>query len=153
MYTFDTFEEKTQKGPLEDDCDIWIGAVTPEGYGKLTVNGKIMYAHRYSYTLSKGVIPEGMLIMHSCDTPACVNPRHLSVGTSQDNTTDMMQKGRHIGQGKGEKNLCAKLTEEIVHKIRKYRAEGASYAQTATEFNIPASTVGAIVTRATWKHI
>jgi hypothetical protein len=72
------------------------------------LNGKIDGAHRASYRLYLGEIPDGMFVMHSCDNPVCVNPSHLSLGTPMDNTRDMIRKGRDI---EGRKIQGAKLSE------------------------------------------
>lgn len=70
-----------------------------DGYGKFATGGsraqKHLRAHRFSYETYIGPIPDGLLIMHKCDTPACVNPDHLAVGTTQDNVNDRMAKSRH----------------------------------------------------------
>ena len=78
----------------ENGCWIWSGNKTAHGYGKMCVNGVGTAAHRYSYSVHKGPIPDGMFVCHTCDTPSCVNPDHLFVGTPKDNYDDMMKKGR-----------------------------------------------------------
>lgn len=76
-------------------CWIWLRALNANGYGTL----KRKLAHRFSWELHNGVIPEGKIIMHSCDVKSCVNPDHLSIGTKKENTQDMMRKGRHHRHG------------------------------------------------------
>jgi len=88
---------------VKDGCWPWMGATLPTGYGFFTrctmIDGKrhrtTVYAHRFSYELHHGEIPKGAFVMHACDTPGCVNPGHLKVGTHQDNMDDMRAKGRH----------------------------------------------------------
>jgi hypothetical protein len=76
-------------------CWEWQGSRYPTGYGKFRPSGpKQGYAHRFAYEFWHGPIPEGMLVMHSCDNPPCVNPQHLSVGTYSDNAQDRENKGR-----------------------------------------------------------
>lgn len=75
-------------------CWIWIGGRNSRGYGCISVNGRSERAHRVAYRLWKGPIPQGMIVMHGCDTPLCVNPRHLSVGTHADNAKDREARGR-----------------------------------------------------------
>lgn len=75
-------------------CWEWQGAKTAFGYGRLKLKGEAWMAHRLMYTLTKGDIPEGMVVMHSCDNPCCINPEHLSVGTQKDNMEDCKAKGR-----------------------------------------------------------
>lgn len=76
-------------------CFLWIGAVDRKGYG-LVRRGHVNWrAHRLSWTLANGPIPAGMLVCHHCDTPSCVNPQHLFIGTHTDNEADKRKKGRH----------------------------------------------------------
>jgi HNH endonuclease len=79
-------------------CWLWTGKrIGPMKYGALS-NGRnhFVYAHRYAYEYANGKIPEGLCVLHRCDVPHCVNPSHLFVGTQQQNTLDMIAKGRHI---------------------------------------------------------
>lgn len=79
----------------DGDCWNWLGARVTAGYGQFRVNGSLYYAHRYSYEIHYGPVPDGMFICHGCDNPLCVNPLHLFVGTQSDNMIDMWNKGRH----------------------------------------------------------
>ena len=87
----DRFMQKVNK---TETCWLWTGALNSRGYGSFGVYGKATSAHRYSYEHFKGKIPEGMIVCHSCDVPACVNPDHLWVGTYLDNSRDCIRKGR-----------------------------------------------------------
>jgi hypothetical protein len=74
---------------------MWTSARRGDGYGAFQVESKRQIsAHRYSYQLHHGEIPAGMVVMHSCDQPLCVNPSHLSIGTTADNARDAFRKGR-----------------------------------------------------------
>jgi len=99
--TQDRFEEKVSIEP-NSGCWLWTGAANAAGYGRLYVwpEGKHQKAHRISYELHVGAIPDGMFVCHRCDNPSCVNPQHLFIGTRQDNVDDMNRKGRHRNQKK-----------------------------------------------------
>ena len=76
-------------------CWLWLGSQDRYGYGVVKTGGKwICAAHRLFYQMHKGPIPEGMLVCHTCDTPLCVNPDHLWLGTPKENVQDMIKKGR-----------------------------------------------------------
>lgn len=99
---------------LPSECWPWTGATTHGGYGVLGSGGKhgvAVRAHRFSYTLAKGGITEGLVIRHTCDNPACVNPEHLVPGTQADNMRDAIKRGRRADKPR-------KLTEEQVQEIR-----------------------------------
>jgi hypothetical protein len=75
-------------------CHLWLGPVNDSGYGKIKVKGRTLPAHRVSYAANVGEIPIGKMILHKCDTPACVNPQHLFIGDARDNAVDAIRKGR-----------------------------------------------------------
>lgn len=77
-------------------CWLWVGRVDGAGYGAFSIgDGKQTGAHRFSYLVFVGAIPDGMLICHKCDQASCVNPDHLFVGSNRDNLIDCVNKGRH----------------------------------------------------------
>lgn len=93
MLVLRRFFEKLSVGP---DCWEWIGARIPEGYGQLSVDGRVVGAHRLAWELAHGAsIPPRLLVRHRCDNPKCVRPSHLALGTVRDNARDSVERGRN----------------------------------------------------------
>lgn len=134
-----------------DGCWLWTGSKFRTGYGQFWCNGTNARAHRVSYILANGEIPAGLMILHSCDNPACVNPAHLSAGTAQENMKDASVKGR-LPNRSGENCPTAKLSKEIVKEIRnRYHSSNLSTAQLAKEYNVTPSNLMYILSNKTWK--
>ena len=93
METAKRMERKIERIPF-CGCWIWTGSTTAGRYGSVYHNGKVRRAHRVALELSGVDVPDGAEVMHSCDVGFCVNPDHLSIGTHQDNMSDMKAKGR-----------------------------------------------------------
>lgn len=132
---------------------MWIGSFyTDSPYGYINVKQKQVAAHRYSYQLNKGEIPEGLHILHECDNPTCVNPDHLRAGTPADNIKDMMNKGRD--RVRGEKHGNAKLTykdaEDIRHKY-KWRCPVNGTFGLARQYGVAQRTIMRIIDGSGWK--
>lgn len=123
----------------------------------MLVDGLEEGAHRISWKLHGGTIPNGMLVCHRCDVPACVRPDHLFVGTQSDNLRDAFRKGRlpHLGKYRcpGEKNGFSKLTEADVRLIRKMASVGMNYGIIARHFGVDRTNIGYVVRRCTWRHV
>ena len=121
-------------------CWIWTAGTRGNGYGTLKLNRKSIDAHRVSWMLTNGIIPDGVWVLHHCDNRLCVRPDHLFLGTPRDNVIDMMKKGREKMPGnfkKGVPNIRRKLSEEIVRLIRKEYIETlTSYSKLAKKYNI-----------------
>lgn len=93
--TLSEFVAANSEYVTECGCLLWTGAADQNGYGVITVNRKPVGAHRVSWSLANGPIPGGLHILHRCDTPPCINPDHLFLGTPADNVADMIRKQRH----------------------------------------------------------
>jgi len=149
------FWAKVVKSSSPDGCWHWIGGKTG-GYGIITIQYKSIGAHRFSYELHNGSIPNGLFVCHHCDTPSCVNPAHLFLGTPKDNMDDMVQKGRQRRTKppvfSGEDHPCATLTWEQVEKIRSLYASGRNtITELATIYGTRASNIGMIVHWRSWR--
>jgi len=119
---------------------------------------KVGKAHRISYELNVGPIPDGLNVLHHCDNPPCVNPAHLWVGTHADNVADKVAKGRQrwgmSGYGRhGETHPTAKLTEEQAVEARALYGAGVSQAEIAGRFGVSQPTIFGLVSGRTWKHL
>lgn len=137
----------------EDGCWEWQRTRSRDGYGTLTINGRAAYAHRLAYELSKGAIPDGMDVMHSCDNPRCINPDHLSAGTRNQNMADCHARGRSripTPRLTGESNGSAKLTKAKVAVIRDGLAAGVTQQQLADRFGVSQSLIGKISRGEIW---
>lgn len=130
-------------------CWLWTEEVSHKGYGVIYAEGKAKSAHRFSWTLHFGPIPDGLLVCHRCDVRSCVNPSHLWLGTDADNNADMIRKGRE-NYVRGERAGGSKLTEEQVAQIRK---DGRRRVDVARDFGVCKSTITFIRQRETWKHV
>lgn len=156
----------------DDECWPWIAASADRaGYGVFKLHGRSLRAHRVALALSLGIVPDGLLTMHRCDNPPCCNPKHLIVGTSKENTADMLTKGRNnftpcdsahfnIGEWrarnlpfKGSSHPMAKLTEKTVRQIKLARANGISGVDCATAFGCSTYTVSNINLGKQWRHV
>lgn len=133
----------------DSGCWLWGGYKNMAGYGSLKVDGKMTRAHRYSWELHNGPIPDGMHVLHRCDNPPCVNPDHLWLGTDADNAADRAAKGRS-NPPKGDAHWNAKLTEPDMYAIR---ADTRILREIATDYGVTPSTISFIKHRKTWRHI
>ena len=115
-------ERFVRKHSPSDDrgCIEWTGAMYPTGYGSFWFDGRVQPAHRVSWMMFRGSIPDGLYVLHRCDNRKCVNPEHLFLGTHQDNMDDMLAKGRKAFLP-GESSPRSKLTEADVVVIRSLR--------------------------------
>ena len=129
----------------EDGCWIWTGGTRPNHrgifYGRhWNEYGKAEGSHRFSYRIYKGKIPKGMYVCHTCDTPLCVNPEHLFIGTHKDNMEDMVKKHRSYTDC-GEVKGSAKLKN---YEAKLIRESNKSQSCLGREYNVSQTTIGRI---------
>jgi HNH endonuclease len=141
-----------------DLCIVWpYGKGGQSGYGMVQVplSPQKDYVHRLAYLIFVGPIEGGKHVLHHCDNPPCFNPKHLFLGTPQDNQSDSKAKGRtKWKQGIG--NPCAELSEEDVRKIRaiyRFGVRGFGILALGEQFGVSHSTIRKAVRRLTWKHV
>jgi HNH endonuclease len=128
-------------------CWLWTGTADGRGYGQLSVRGRHRKAHRVSFELEHGPIPNELFVLHRCDKPSCVNPDHLFLGTAADNTADMVSKGRHTF---GERAVHAKLKERDVRAIK---ASAEMNKALAAKYGVNSSLISMIRTGKRWAHV
>ncbi len=126
-------------------CWIWLGSRYSDGYGRFWVDCQTEYcrAHRFSYELFCGKVPDGMSVLHRCDVPLCVNPIHLFVGSPKDNTIDAVLKGR----------LARKLTaSQVLDGVMRVN-NGDTQTAVAKDLGVTLATMNMIMKGVAWKHI
>jgi len=139
------WENIIKRGP--NDCWRWLGSITQGGYGRITIQGKTYNVNRLSYYLDKGEDPGDCYVCHTCDTPSCVNPAHLWLGSQSDNMQDCSHKRRIA---KGSRHGISKLTEVEVKEILESKETHQSIADT---YGVSRSNIGLIKSGKRWKHL
>lgn len=135
-----------------DDCWVWRGHRSPDGYGQVTYNGRIRRAHRVAWELEHGSVPDDLCVCHACDNPLCVNTSHLWVGTHAANARDRAQKGRSADR-RGERSPAAVLTKDDVKEIRRRRSRGETYRSITSDFEVSKAAVIMADKGDTWSHV
>jgi len=135
------------------ECWLWSGGQIKR-YGQTKVDGKSIGAHRLSWIIANNAdIPVGICVCHSCDVTACVNPAHLFLGTTQENTKDRDIKGRHRVVF-GDKHYAAKLTTNDVVKIKALFAKGGiSRRKIAKQYGVAHTVINHVINGSAWKHV
>lgn len=136
--------------PMPNGCWEWNLFRSKKGYGQLWNGHRMEGAHRVSYRLFKGEIPDGQCVCHTCDNPGCVNPEHLFLGSIAENTSDRQSKGRGI---KGMSVHTSKLCEADVRRIRRLAGSGVLHRDLAAQFGVDRSTISRVSSGATWNHV
>lgn len=174
------FWDENFKYNEENGCLEWIKSVNRMGYGRTSMNGIQYFAHRIAYALYYQEDPGDKLVMHLCDNPRCSNPFHLTLGTHDDNSKDMVRKGRSqtgdrhwsrrnlpeeirakwraMGKAQaarmnGENHPATVLTADKVRKIKSRSANGESNKELAKAFGVTHSNISAIILGKSWGHI
>lgn len=139
-----TFEERFFKYVEKTEtCWFWRGALTRAGYGLIYRDGVLVYAHRASYEMHVGPIGYGLLVRHGCDTPRCVRPEHLSIGTQKDNLHDMYVRGRGVV---GAQSNLAHISDATGSEIRRaYNAGEGTNRELGRRFGVSHQLVSKIV--------
>ena len=153
----------------ESACWPWTKYCSLQGYGKVKIGDKHYRAHRLTWEIYHGPIPDHMLICHHCDNPPCCNPSHLFIGTAMDNVSDMFSKGRkhrrpfkspspfavgNHGVFLGESNGNHKLTKQQVIRIRElFSQKNKTYLELGKEFSTHVTNIKCIVLGKTWRSI
>lgn len=136
------------------ECLEWQRCRNDYGYGRVTYNGRVERAHRVSYELMYGEIPDGTVIRHRCDNPACIHPLHLEAGTMQDNSNDMVSRGRHVPVSlPGEKHPMNRLSEDDILAIRSAPTGYGTGVRLAEKYGVTPAAISAIRKRKLWRHI
>ena len=144
-------------------CWLWTPKrVGKDGYGRFAVTGrgarcsgdkpkqKHIYAHRLAWELTNGEAPDGALMLHSCDTPRCCNPAHLSPGSQKENLRQAVDRNR-IAKGEGNGN--ATLTEKDVRDVKRLAASGLRKSEIIRQLNLPRAAVYQLLAGKTWRHV
>jgi len=146
------FWEKVDKRPghgPNGDCWVWTASRLPAGYGTFRLKDRVQKAHRVSFMLHVGDLPEDRMIRHDCDNPACVNPAHLRIGEHFQNMKDMVDRGRGRAPS-GIAHHSKKLTED---QVRAIRSDLRKQREIAADYGVTQGAVAAIKSRRTWKHL
>ena len=177
-----------KNGPIPEHCAelgpcwTWTASVHGKGYGQVTIHGATKKAHRVSWELTNGPIPDGLCALHRCDNPRCVSVGHLFLGTNADNVADKMEKGRHrwvtgdahglrlhperVARGdrsgarlhperlaRGERNSNSKLIAADIIAIRQRLSAGDTQCSIAKSFGVSNKTISNIKKGLIWKHV
>lgn len=142
----DRFMEKVSPEP-NSGCWLWTSSIDSTGYGTFWKDKTSHKAHRLSYQIYRGEIPLGMQVCHKCDTPLCVNPEHLFIGTLQDNMHDRNSKRR---QAHGVRHSRAKICEADVVAIRSSTETTVSLSK---KYNVGSDVISRIKNHKAWRHV
>ena len=138
---------------MTDSCWLWTGSLTRKGgYGQISLNNYPVRAHRVSYEWAHGPVPDGLSVLHRCDTPACVNPDHLFAGTRGENAADRVRKGRNGPRRRGDDHYTRRPEQRARYeKAMALLADGRSVSQVARELGLTYQGVRSMKLGRTWR--
>lgn len=145
-----TLAEKLEARTIKRPSGCWEvqGHALHSGHVHITEGRRHYRAHVFAWEQAHGQsVPPGMVVMHTCDQPRCVNPDHLVIGTQAENIHDSIRKGRYNVFG------IQKLNAEQVREIRRQAARGVRQKDIAAQYRIARNTVSGIVNRKSWDHL
>lgn len=142
----------------ETGCWLWTGYVKDgTGYGEMSVNGSNYGAHRISYTIRYGDIPDGDWVLHKCHNKTCVNPEHLYLGDVKANVQDSIEEGSFwngVALNRGEDVDNSKLTEDDVREIKRLKRDtDMTHKEVAERFETTPPNITAILNGRSWSHV
>lgn len=147
----ENFWSKVAARPDEPkECWEWVGYRDRDGYGRITVKGKVQGAHRVSYAMHNDDFQDNMVICHKCDNPSCIRPDHLFQDTAQKNNLDKELKNRQV---RGTNNGTAKLNDQAIRDIRKLWEKGMTQTDIAEIWDVSQATISYIVRKKRWLHV
>jgi len=133
-----------------DKCWLWKGFLKPRYYPQLRLSGVPWRGNKYAWFLKTGDADPQGVIRHSCDNRACVNPRHMEIGTYADNSRDMVERGRSC---KGERHHGHKITEQDVSVIRQRLGQGEKQSDIGRDYGLNQASIGRIKRGEAWSHV
>ncbi len=139
------FWEKVEK---TDSCWLWTAFKNNKGYGVINIGGRVTLAHRVSFEMHIRTLERGETVLHVCDVPLCVNPKHLQAGTQKENIQDMYEKGRAC---LGEARSQAKLSWKKVREIRSLYIQGGwTHRSLAKRYDVSSPLVTKVLNNKQW---
>lgn len=145
MQALDRFMKKVVVA--KSGCWDWVACLEANGYGAFSIDSKANLAHRVSWILHKGDIPDNLYVLHRCDNRKCVNPAHLFLGTRSDNSLGMVSKNRQV---KGEQIKQSKLNAEAILSIRKDPRKNEVIAK---QYEVSSSLISRVKNERIWNHV
>ncbi len=168
------FMNKVDQTSNPDGCWLWTGGFFKNGYAAFYANGKMHRASRFIVEVAQGVIPDGLMALHTCDNRRCVNPAHLYVGTREQNTQDARDRDRfasgdrngmrtnpdrHVSKlhpermARGERANKSGLTDDDVRQIRAAYQCGTTLKALGAQYGITYQAIQKIIQRRSWTHV